>query len=279
MSQLRSIQTTLSNYSSRFLTILESSLRSLLHPVTNLYLLSISELLIQIEEANSPRQLTKTVNIVQKRLWKLSYQKQVLQRKRLIDALSIQVLHSPQPSIRLEAAGWLRSLTQAGMVTEPKDTFVTLVTATKRLSYSDSNKSTEELLAYLKIIFDCFWPFRYPYPAFTSQVFPGNAVFYPLAPLLSRADFAVQEMLISIFVELPTLDDAEIVEHLLPLALSWSGHADPEQRRRIIDVLARMTNTSAQEALCRLASDPNPIVRANARRAAELSLRPAHGRP
>ena len=88
MSQLRSIQTTLSNYSSRFLTILQSSLHSLLHPITNLYLLSISELLIQIEEASSARQLTKTVNILQKRLWKLSYQKQVLQRKRLLDALS-----------------------------------------------------------------------------------------------------------------------------------------------------------------------------------------------
>ena len=97
MSQLRSIQSTLSNYSSRFLTILQSSLHSLLHPVTNLYLLSISELLIQIEEAKSPRQLTKTVNIVQKRLWKLSFQKQVLQRKRLLDALTLQVLQSPTP--------------------------------------------------------------------------------------------------------------------------------------------------------------------------------------
>ena len=268
MSQLRSIQTTLSNYSSRFLTILESSLRSLLHPVTNLYLLSISELLIRIEEATSPWQLTKTVNIVQKRLWKLPYQKQVLQRKRLIDALSIQVLRSPQSSIRLEAADWLRTLTQAGMVTEPVDTFVTIVTATKPLRASENKKSTEELLAYLKIIFDCFWPFRYPYPAYSSEAFPRNTVFYPLIPLFSWPDFAVQEMLISIFAELPTLDDAEIVEHLLPVALAWSSQADPELRRRIIDILSRMSNPQAQEALSRLENDPNPIVRANARQVA-----------
>lgn len=218
MSQLRSIQTTLSNYSNRFLTILDSSLHSLLHPVTNLYLLSISELLIQIEEASSPQQLTKTVNIVQKRLWKLSYQKQVLQRKRLLDALSLQVLHSPLPSVRLEAAGWLRTLTQAGMVTEPKDVFVTIVTAITMLADADNKKDTQELLAYLKILFDCFWPFRYPYPAFAPDTFPSNEVFYPLLPLFRVADSDVQDMLISIFAELPSPDDAEIVEYLLPIA-------------------------------------------------------------
>ena len=272
MSQLRSIQTTLSNYSSRFLTILQSSLHSLLHPVTNLYLLSISELLIQIEEASSPQQLTKTVNIVQKRLWKLSYQKQVLQRKRLLDALSIQVLHSPVPSVRLEAVGWLRTLIQAGMVTEPKDVFVTVVTVTKMLAHTDNKKDTQELLAYLKILFDCFWPFRFPYPAFTREAFPCNEVFYPLVPLLSRPDADVQDMLVSIFAEFPRLDDAVIVEYLLPVALAWSGHSDPERRRRISTVLARMDNTRAQEALERLEADSDPVVRARARQAAELSV-------
>ena len=271
MSQLRSIQTTLSNYSSRFLTILQSSVHSLLHPVTNLYLLSISELLIQIEETTSLRQLTKAVNIVQKRVWKLSYQKQVLQRKRLVDALSLQVLHSPVPSVRLEAAGWLRTLTQAGMVTEPKEIFVTIVTAITMLTDVDDKQVKEELLAYLKILFDCFWPFRFPYPAFSREAFPNNKVFYPLLPLLSVSD-DVQDILISIFAELPRLDDAEIVEHLLPVALEWTGHSDLERRRRIGAVLARMSNASADEALRNLESDPDPIVRARARQASELSV-------
>jgi hypothetical protein len=272
VSQLRSIQTTLSNYSSRFLTILQSSLHSLLHPVTNLYLLSISELLIQIEEATSPRQLTKTVNIVQKRLWKLSYQKQVLQRKRLLDALTLQVLHSPAPSVQLEAAGWLRMLTQAGMVTEPKDVFVTMVTVITTFVNVDDKEGSEELLAYLKILFDCFWPFRYPYPAYPREAFPRNEVFYPLLPLLSVADSDVQDILISIFAELPRLDDAEIVEYLLPIAIAWTGHSDLERRRRIGEVLARMGNASAYEALRSLESDSDPIVRARARQATELQV-------
>jgi len=211
VSQLRSIQTTLSNYSSRFLTILQSSLQSLLHPITNLHLLSISELLIQIEDTTSRRQLTKAVNIVQKRLWKLSYQKQVLQRKRLLDALTLQVLHSPISSVRLEAAGWLRTLTQAGMVTEPTEVFVTIVTAITMLDAAENKIDTEELLAYLKILFDCFWPFRYPYPAYSREAFPDNEVFYPLLPLLSLSDSEVQDMLVSIFAELPRLKVPPIV--------------------------------------------------------------------
>ena len=274
MSQLRSIQTTLSNYSSRFLTILQSSVHSLLHPITNLYLLSISELLIQIEETTSPRQLTKAANIVQKRLWKLSYQKQILQRKRLVDALSLQVLHSPVPSVRLEAAGWLRTLTQAGMVTEPKEIFVTIVTAITMLASADvdDKQAKEELLAYLKNLFDCFWPFRFPYPAYDREAFPSNKVFYPLLSLLSRADDDVQDLLISIFAELPRLDDVEIIEHLLPVALAWTGHSDLERRRRIGMVLARMSDASADEALRGLESDPDPIVRARARQASELQV-------
>ena len=272
MSQLRSIQTTLSNYSSRFLTILQSSVHSLLHPVTNLYLLSISELLIQIEETTSPKQLTKAVNIVQKRVWNLSYQKQVMHRKRLVDALSLQTLHSPIPSVRLEAAGWLRTLTQAGMVTEPKEVFVTIVTAITMLGDADDKKGQEELLAYLKILFDCFWPFRHPYPAFGREAFPNNQVFYPLLPMLCTDDADVQDLLISIFAELPRLDDGAIVEHLLPVALAWTRHSDAERRRRIGAVLARMGNASAYEALTSLENDPDPIVRARARQASELSV-------
>jgi HEAT repeat protein len=76
-------------------------------------------------------------------------------------------------------------------------------------------------------------------------------------------------MLISIFAELPRLDDAAIVEHLLPVALAWSDHPDPDRRKRIAAVLSRMSNTSAQEALRRLQADPHPLVRTSATRAAE----------
>jgi len=158
------------------------------------------------------------------------------------------------------------------MVTEPKDVFVTVVTVTKMLAHTDNKKDTQELLAYLKILFDCFWPFRFPYPAFTREAFPCNEVFYPLVPLLSRPDADVQDMLVSIFAEFPRLDDAVIVEYLLPVALAWSGHSDPERRRRISTVLARMDNTRAQEALERLEADSDPVVRARARQAAELSV-------
>ena len=271
MSQLRSIQTTLSNYSSRFLTILQSSVHSLLHPITHLHLLSISELLIQIEETSSPKQLTQAVNIVQKRVWKLSYQKQTLQRKRLVDALSLAVLHSPMASVRLEAAEWLRTLTQAGMVIEPKEVFVTLVTAITMLGDADDKKRKKELLAYLKILFDCFWPFRHPYPAYNREAFPSNEMFYPLLPLFNK-DVEVQDLLVSIFAELPRLDDEAIVEHLLPVALVWTGHSDLERRSRIGAVLARMSNASADEALRDLKSDPDPIVRARARQASELQV-------
>jgi len=65
-----------------------------------------------------------------------------------------------------------------------------------------------------------------------------------------------------------TRRDAEILEHLLPVALQWSKHADPERRRRVANVLAHINQESAQEELCRLQSDPDPDVRESAKSAA-----------
>ena len=118
------------------------------------------------------------------------------------------------------------------------------------------------------MIFECFWPFRHPYPVYTWQVLPTNAVFYPLAPLFDEADYATQDALMGIYGELPALDDAEILEHLLPVALQWSRHAEAERRRRVANVLARINQESAQEALCLLQSDTDPIVRESAKSAA-----------
>jgi hypothetical protein len=178
-------------------------------------------------------------------------------------------LHAPQRSLRLEAAGWLRMLTQAAFLPQPEHSFVTLVTAATQSSHIDA----EECAAYLSMIVDCFWPFRYPYPAFTWEVFPANSVFYPLAPLLSQTDAAAQSLLITIFSELPTLDEAEIAPLLLPVALQWARHRDSERRQRICTILARMSHPDAQSALARLQSDADPLVQSCARRAAEKELR------
>ena len=73
----------------------------------------------------------------------------------------------------------------------------------------------------------------------------------------------------SIFAELPTLDDADIATPLLPIALQWANSVDSERRRRITVVLSRMSDQEAQKALSRLQADADPVVRASARRAAE----------
>ena len=210
--------------------------------------------------------------------------------------------------MRLEAAGWLRLFVQAGQVAQPADIFVTLVTASMQAPLREhqsnlkvgfsppthlkkmttggtpdpgrrdcvpsalpscfSSGELNEQRAYLQMIFECFWPFRHPYPAYTWQVLPTNEVFYPLAPLFDQADYATQDALIGIYGELPALDDAEILEHLLPVALQWSRHADPERRRRVANILAHINQESAQEALCCLQSDPDTDVRESAKSAA-----------
>ncbi len=271
MSQ--SMNSSLLDYRSRFMTFMQNILRNL-RQLSRSHSLHISELLVQVEEATTPPQLTKAVNMLQSQLWKLPMKEQAPLRGILVKALSMRVLHAFQTSLRLEAAGWLRLFVQAGLVTQPQDTFVTLVTATVRHAAIDKTTNLNEQRAYLKMIFDCFWPFRHPYAAYTWQVFPANEVFYPLVPLLDSADATTQDALMGIFAELPTLDDAEIVEHLLPIALTWSTHCDPERRRRVTNVLARISHVSTQEALRRLQSDPDPIVRASAKRAASY-IRPA----
>jgi hypothetical protein len=62
-------------------------------------------------------------------------------------------------------------------------------------------------------------------------------VFYPLIPLLYQADTEMQEPLLLIFAELPTLDDAAIEEHLHPPAFIESSRAELECRRRVLCIL------------------------------------------
>lgn len=266
MSQSRDIHFTLFEYSVRLITSMQNAFRRLLHPLISLSSrASSAELLIQIEQATTPLHLTQMINNLQDLLWNLPSQEQALQRKKLIAILNTHLLESSNSSLRLEAASWLRMLMQAGLVTHPEDIFVTLVTAA-------CSAPTSEQESYLKMIFDCFWPFRYPYPAYERDLFPANSVFYPLAPLLSSCEQDAQEMLIAIFAELPELDDAEIVKYLLPIALAWANSPNPERRGRVATLLARMSDTRAQEALCHLQADADATVRTLAKRAAENIL-------
>ncbi len=256
----QSTNTLILEQSSKLMTSMQNILRGLRNLSSHLTPQPIGELLVQLEEAATPAQLTRIVNKIQNTLWKMPTQEQATLRTLLIAALTTHVLQDTEEAMRIEAAGWLRLLVQAGLVPEPREIFVTLVTATTQAQQENEAGPSSEQRAYLKMIFDCFWSFRYPYPAFNWQQFPANEVFYPLAFLLASDDYATQDIAIGIFSELATLDDTEIQRYLLPVALQWSKHADAERRRRVTHVLARMSCTNAQEALDRLLVDPDPLV-------------------
>ena len=263
MSQFRYSNVPMPGYADRINHPVDNLLHTILRPLSNLYAASRPELLLQMQEVTSPEQLTKLVNRLQRRTWYLPPQEQLIERKQVADALARLMQHATGASLRLEAAGWLRLFVQTAYLAQPEQVFVTLVTATVRTS--DPN----EQRAYLKMTFDCFWPFRYPYAAYNWESFPNNEVFYPLALLLSQENDSIQDNLLTIFAELPSLEDEQILEYLLPVALAWSTHPDPERRQRITTILALLNNYAAQEALSRLQADPNPLVSTGARRAAE----------
>ena len=234
--------------------------------------LPVSELFMRLEEASSPASLTSIVNKLQAASWKQSSVEQALIRKHMLTLLTQHVLQGKDAALRLEAAGWLRLLLQAGLVAQPQEVFVTLVTAAVRVSECEQNEQhegdTNELLVLLTLIFQCFWPFRHPYPAYKWVLFPANDVFYPLVLLFNHVGYDAQDTLIGIFSELPTLEDTEFARHLLPVALQWARHTDPERRRRIANVLARINQSSTHEALSHLLSDTDSVVRESAKSAA-----------
>lgn len=258
----------------RMITPMQSFLRSIKQFTAYLYPLSTPELLLQLQEASSAAQLTRIMNRLQAATWHTPIKDKATISNNILHVLTRHVLKGTQPKVRIEAASWLRLLVQAGLVTQPEEVFVTLVTSTSRLPSQDNVAiDTSEQKAYLTMIFQCFWPFRHPYPAYSWQVFPANQVFYPLAPLINTTDQTVQDALLGIFAELPTLDDPEIQTYLLPITLQWSTSSDPECRRRVVNVLARMNEASSQEALLRLQADKDPTVRDNAKSAASYARR------
>ncbi|HET9918234.1 MAG TPA: HEAT repeat domain-containing protein [Ktedonobacteraceae bacterium] len=259
------INTSQLHYQARMMNFLHTILQHIRKLPTRFEPVPVSELMVQATEASISTQLTQAVNDIQEQLWRLPKQEQMTLRMHLMTVLSDHVLHASERSLRLEAARWLRLLVQTGLITQPATVFVTLVTA------ASSSTEIEERRAYLKLLFECFWPFRHPYPAYSWEDFPTNDVFYPLASLFASANLQTQEALVAIFTELPALNDAEISDALLPIALRWANHADPEYRRRSTDILARMSHPQAQEALQCLLTDPDPTVRASARRAASYT--------
>ncbi len=269
MSQSHFSNISLPEYPNRINTLLLHPLRTWLQSITSSYAPSIPELLVQIQKVTTSIQLTKLVNKLQTRIWYLPPTEQAIARKQLADTLISFVRHASKPALRIEAANWLRLYVQAAYTSQPEEIFVTLVTAATLNNSRCYRENTDEQHAYLKMIFDCFWPFRYPYATYNWEKFPNNSVFYPLAPLLSHADACSQDILISIFAELPSLDDAEIAEYVLPFALKWSTDTNPERRQRITTILALMRNNAAQEALNRLQTDPHLLVSCKAKRAAE----------
>ena len=269
MNQSQSASFPTAGYSGQLDHSVLSKLKSLLRLARHASATSIAELLQQIETTTTPRQLNKRINKLQSKIWNLPGHEQTLFRERLADILAVLILQSRQRALRLEAAGWLRMITQTAYLPQPEQSFVTLVTAATLNNQID----THERADYLRMIVDCFWPFRYPYPAFTWEVFPANSVFYALAPLLFNADDYTQSMLVAIFSELPALDENEIAAHLLPVALQWAEHSDSERRQRITTILARLKHLDAQSALQCLQSDSDPLVQTSARRAAEKEQR------
>ena len=170
---------------------------------------SIANLLDAVREASTARQLIRRFNVVQARLWSLGQTPERLQyTQQLVEALREQVLSAPSAKVSITAAGLLRMLLQLGGVSQPEKIFETLVRAVlqieKNEQHSEQNAQAESALSqYLQLLFGCFWPFHYPYPAYTWQQFPPNDIFYPLVPLLDALSSRNQEMLQCIFSELP----------------------------------------------------------------------------
>lgn len=189
------------------------------------------ELLRVIENATTPAMLTKAVNRLQERLWQYDGQEQAMLRADMVSKLQNQVLCASSQALRKEAASWLRFFQQAGLVAQPQDIFVTLIASTMQ-------SEEQEQLFYLSLLFDCIWPFRNPYPAYSWSDFPAESVFVPLTSLLDHA--ALEEMLMAIFAELPTLEHPILGEHLHPIAQRWAKHQELAHRMRACRILARI---------------------------------------
>jgi len=251
---------------SHYLPRLLSSLQNIRHTDNRLQATSNAELLHTVSNATTSKQLTRSVNKVQERLWKIRPSHSTEQRQladQLVDALNTHVIFAPTMSMRTTAASFLRMIVQMGLPSQPEVVFATFVIAIVQAS-DNTSQSEQERYVYLKLLFECFWPFRPPSPAFTQGQFPSNTIFYPLVPLLDKFSPRAQEMLLCVFAELPSLSEHEFTDYLLPFTLRWSQHSDAHYRQSVCDVLARMRVEQAYETLLRLTCDTEASVRERA---------------
>jgi hypothetical protein len=255
------------SYTNSYGSAIQRNIRDVVQPAFSRKAASTIELLDLIADATSPQQLNKHVNRFQGRIWNLSRDEQALLRERLAEVLSDLVLQSKMRELRLEAAGWMRLLVQAAYLSEPGSVFLTLIAAATRNSEFD----VAECRDYLKMIIDCFWPFRQPYATYSWEKLPAIEAFSPLATLLVLNEDSIEDALVALFSQLPTLDNSEIAVALLPVVLRWAKHLDVDRRQRVISLLAGLAAADARVALEQLSFDNDPVVRHNALRALEAS--------
>lgn len=75
----------------------------------------------------------------------------------------------------------------------------------------------------------------------------------------------------TIFLQLPVIDEPDLIEKILPTVLRWAASADADRRLRILPLLERMSDPAALDALQCLGNDQEQVVRINAQRTLEMT--------
>ncbi len=207
--------------------------------------ISHDEILHTIECATSVRELARAVNILQSHVWRATQQDASRLLTEALTRLQLHVLSTAPVSLRLEAARWLRFFVQSAMIKQPREIFITLVTAavtTLPLELTPTSVQQETLHSYLLLLLDCCWPFRYPYPALDWDVFPEEEVFVPLAGLLGHPQITeeIRELLLTIFAILPTLHHPVLRETLGPIVQAWQGPRHTGVYQSVVKIRAHM---------------------------------------
>src|SRR5258708_8451770 len=104
MSQLRYWQISLRGYPNRINHVIHNPLRTLLRPITDSFAMSIPELLVQVQTATTPRQLTSVMNKLQSRTRNLPSEERAIVRNQMAGALIQLVPYPSQAPFRLQPA-------------------------------------------------------------------------------------------------------------------------------------------------------------------------------
>ncbi len=208
-------------------------------------MVSAAEVLPALERATTAHELAQAADALQLYVWKAAEQDTSRLTLAGLAVLQQHVLHASSLSLRLEAARWLRFFVQAGLIAQPQDIFVTLVTAAVASVSSEITMTQAQqhaLRTYLLILLDCYWPFRYPYSSLTWAVFPAEDVFVPLAMLLThpQATDEIRELLVTFFAQLPTLEHPMLLACLTSVVQAWQGSPHAGVRQSVTKIRARL---------------------------------------